>query len=346
MGENLSVLEQLSLKNPDFVWSDKIELTELPGRGMSVLCREPIKPNELLIRVPPKMLINTSTISSNKYAELDLETHDLLALELLERRDGKHDGWVESLPESFDFMPVLWDPELQKRLPERYQKIIEGQNKEIQKLASLTDLPENDIAWGYMAVNSRCLYWPRGGMTLAPAIDYLNHTCDQEESLNVSSELHTGISVKSTKSYSVGDELVFCYGPHENGKLLAEYGFVVPNNPWDFADITPELEVVLKPHESFLHSLNYWGDWTLDLDGEPSYRVIVAMASLQAPDRKVKLLAEGYTDDTQYAEQTRKELKLVIEKAFARYEDSAETNEMIRVVYAQYRNTFHKYLDL
>lgn len=313
---------------------------------MSVLCREPIGPNEILMRVPPKMLINANTIEKNKYSELSLETHDILALELLERRKEKNDKWVESLPKSFDFMPVLWKPDLQKKLPKRYQQVVEAQMSEIKKLATLTSIPVEDIAWGYMAVNSRCLFWPQGGMTLAPAIDYLNHTCEQKESLKVISELHMGISVKSTKDYSIGDELVFCYGPHENGKLLTEYGFVVPNNPWDFADITSDLSVILKPHEAFLRSLDYWGDWTLDLDGEPSYRVIVAMAALQAPERKVKLLADGYIDDTQFAKQTHDELTSIIQQTATRYEDTSTLNEFLSIIYAQYRAIFSKYLNM
>lgn len=49
-------------------------------------------------------------------------------------------------------------------------------------------------------------------------------------------------------AYKKGDEVTFAYGPHDSGTLLAEYGFILPEeeNLYDHYDVTEEVERLFR----------------------------------------------------------------------------------------------------
>ncbi|KAJ2368785.1 hypothetical protein H4S01_001393 [Coemansia sp. RSA 2610] len=85
----------------------------------------------------------------------------------------------------------------------------------------------------------------RDSIALAPVLDLLNHSYQASVSTYFDAKCRRFV-IKTLRPYHKGDEVFISYGPHDNGFMLAEYGFQ--------------------------HGL--WGDFALSLDTtEPPYRL-------------------------------------------------------------------------
>lgn len=269
--------------------SPKVEVTAIPDRGNSIAAASSISKGEKLVSLPRQLLINVQSLG-----EPDLTSHQALAKFLL----TSDSLWIETLPKNFDSIPVCWSPSELKHLPEKNQKHVAKQLAQISidhKLAC-PNQPFDRFVWAWLCVNSRCLYWDVGrereeNMTMAPFIDFLNHDTDQSKTVRVKTGL--GMALYASKDYTKGEEICLNYGPHENAFLLCEYGFVAQDNPWDYIDLTPQLEPLLKDHESVLRDLGYWGDYTISSDG-PSFRTLVACEALK--NLNLKLIVDGLVE--------------------------------------------------
>lgn len=303
----MDAIEQLQKKSRRFFWHKSVNLTKSATKGISVVCEKVLRKGQLIIHIPAELLVNISSIRCQDSLKDILEPQERLALEMIRRRADTSDLWAQSLPASFDFLPLAWSETHLEHLPKRYQNRVADQHKAITVFAQKCDLSIEEAQWGWSAVNTRCLHWQEGGMTLAPALDYLNHECDARgtETLKVVPS-PLGFEVVTQRDYNEGEELTFCYGPHENGFLLTEYGFLADQNPWNFVDISPELYIMIEPHRNWLTENQYWDDWTLDRAGQPSFRTEVALACLQAPNQRLlTALINGYDDGSRYHEASR-----------------------------------------
>ena len=76
-------------------------------------------------------------------------------------------------------------------------------------------------------------------LALAPYLDLLNHSFDAVMEAGV--DIHKSTSgyqiVTKTKIKKFGQAFIN-YGPHDNTKLLLEYGFFLPNNPHEGFNLT------------------------------------------------------------------------------------------------------------
>lgn len=183
-------------------------------------------------------------------------------------------------------------------------------------------LSPKDYLTAWMCVNLRCLYMkmPQSkiqadNMTLAPYVDFLNHTCDDQCVIKIDGR---GFQVFSSTRYSVGDQLYFSYGPHSNEFLLCEYGFTLPENSWNHFDISDYIVPLLNPAQlDFLEAHGYAGDYTVNSYGM-SFRVEVALAVLQEPvpaeSRRLAQLIGGISDGSYYQEHSRELSKAILEK--------------------------------
>ncbi|XP_074662352.1 SET domain-containing protein 4-like [Tubulanus polymorphus] len=110
----------------------------------------------------------------------------------------------------------------------------------------------DDYLWAWHVVNTRCVYMLQekspyltndvDHYALAPFLDLLNHSAavKVEANFNVVTRCYEIRSLVNFPRYS---QVFICYGPHDNGKLLLEYGFILPLNPhnaviFQFDDIT------------------------------------------------------------------------------------------------------------
>ncbi|SSD58298.1 uncharacterized protein SCODWIG_00059 [Saccharomycodes ludwigii] len=152
-----------------------------------------------------------------------------------------------------------------------------------------------------MLINSRCLYYDiteekQDNFTLVPLVDFINHSVavngghcyPKVNKLTRSFEIYSG----STTDFEGLNEVFFNYGAHSNDFLLSEYGFVVPNNPSDFIDITPRVLKLLNPIQiAFLSEIGYLGDYTVTYE-DISFRTIVALALVSITANNVAITTE------------------------------------------------------
>jgi hypothetical protein len=302
-----------------------IEVKDLPGRGRSVVCKNPIPKGRTLMAVKRRQLLNVQTIANPSWSKLS--SHQQLALYIYLYRNTPEGYWypfLSELPgiEGLQQIPLAFDPSASKPLPKQVQQRVNAQQQHFEDdLKAVTEFCANNIsrddflsAW--LCVNSRCLYMdmpnaqgdrfrPAGNrrqnnMTMAPFVDFFNHCEDENNSVAVTITA-AGMNAISRVDYRPGDEIFLGYGPHDNTFLLCEYGFTIPGNRWNFVDATDEILTILTdPQKQLLQSVGYLGDYSTDGNG-PSFRTEVALACAQdIPDRILRLIVDGLSDGDQY----------------------------------------------
>lgn len=219
-------------------------------------------------------------------------------------------------------------------------------------------LPLELVLWVWLCINSRCLYMtlPQSkstsdNFTMAPYVDFLNHSCDDQCTLKIDA---SGFQVSTTTSYNSDEQLFLSYGPHSNTFLLCEYGFVIPSgNKWNDLDITSIIEPLLKPKQvEYLKEHDYYGDYTINLESGTSFRTVVVLAVLQeqvpVESRRLNALINGVTDGSSYQDHSDLLLKTILERVVHKcdamvslqYNDDIDHafRERKRVIGGLYRN--------
>uniref|UniRef100_A0A914EG42 SET domain-containing protein n=1 Tax=Acrobeloides nanus TaxID=290746 RepID=A0A914EG42_9BILA len=149
-----------------------------------------------------------------------------------------------------------------EQLPAVFRDLFLKQLDEVEeiykKLVSiLPDLNYDLYLWAWHIVNTRCIYVenPRhplvdsskSGDTIAviPLVDMLNHS-PKPQVLPLFDKRSQCYVVNVQSSAVLEEEQLFvCYGPHDNGKLWLEYGFMLPENIHNRVSIPLELFIAL-----------------------------------------------------------------------------------------------------
>lgn len=164
--------------------------------------------------------------------------------------------------------------------------------------------------WAWMCINSRCLYMElresndtADNFTMAPLVDFVNHSDEDHCRLKIDNK---GFHVITTTKYPSQSQIYLSYGPHSNGFLLCEYGFVLPSNKWNDIDISRYIKQDLNTDQiEFLKQYEYFDNYTI-AKGSVSYRTEIALAVMQEskPFNSRKLLAyvKGLTDGESYTQ--------------------------------------------
>ncbi|KAK9496246.1 hypothetical protein V1508DRAFT_408099 [Lipomyces doorenjongii] len=307
------------------------------------------------VNVRKRLKRHTSVKSqAGKYADLldSLSSHQVLAYYLYReklRRNSNWNSFLEVLPtlEMLGVLPLVWDllDRGRKRLLDylpasTYDHAARMSNQFRDDLKAVQDMFINveDIElfiWAWLCVNSRCLYYEMAEartsndcMTLAPVVDFLNHSDQEHCSVQVydAGQAMKFFGLVTTRSYDIGEEIYLSYGAHTNSFLLCEYGFTLPTNKNSELDITAELLIILKrggrrscdrdsetakmesPKLKFLEAHGYLGDYTLSLD-TISYRTEVALAVAQVRE---EVCREPTSDEPQARTLERSQLKAFI----------------------------------
>lgn len=324
--------------------SPKVTARTIEGRGTSVICTGDLTQGETIIEIPPGLLLNARTASLK---DKNLTSHQLLAAELSIREDP----WTEILPNDFNGFPLCWELVQRQELPAKYRGQVEGQLRKFsddyevyQREMGVLAVSAERFKKFWLQVNSRCLYWDLGlsredNMTLAPFVDLFNHTGYQDVSVKIDRHPLRGSMIVRAPKLRAGQEVCLNYGPHENGFLLCEYGFVESNNPWDFIDITPQIQIGLPSNAlSKLDELGYAGDYSVGRHFEPSFRTQVALASMQSIGKPLERFVTGFDDGSCFAEEsmlTLVSIKLDVITKIKKYTNSSERWE-IRLLYSEY----------
>ncbi|CAG8443056.1 2913_t:CDS:10 [Gigaspora rosea] len=238
---------------------------------------------EILISVPLRLIITpkslSSTILSNNIScitDSKLTAHQSLALYLiLERHKNTKSSvypYIQMLPKNFDTVPICLDLELLEFLPNNLKEDVKSQKLKFEKdfrskqLNSDINITYNEFLWSWLCVNTRCIYFEpfksincdvRENIAIAPMLDFLNHNFDAKVFIN--------------------------YGPHDNFKLLLDYGFTIPNNPFnyillddEFFKFNEEVENVISKKLNLLMKNGFYGDYALHAS-QISFRLLTAL---------------------------------------------------------------------
>ncbi|XP_077049153.1 SET domain-containing protein 4 isoform X2 [Agelaius phoeniceus] len=234
------------------------------GRGL--MATKALQAGDVIISLPEKCLLTTSTVLSSclggHIENWKPPVSPLLALctfLIAEKHAGEKSPWkpyLDVLPKTYT-CPACMEPDVINLLPKPLKKKAQEQKMMIQELfrsskaffSSLQPLFTEStgtifnfsaLEWAWCTINTRTIYMKHPHRdcfslepdvyALAPYLDLLNH------SPNV--QVKAGFN-EQTRSYEIWtnsqckkyQEVLICYGPHDNQRLLLEYGFVAMDNP-------------------------------------------------------------------------------------------------------------------
>ncbi|KAK9464450.1 hypothetical protein V1512DRAFT_268249 [Lipomyces arxii] len=304
------------LKSRDVHISSLVTATPIADRGIGVIAAKPAKKGTHIFQFPLPALLNPYTARASLFKNESVEyvskkvvdetsSHQLLAYFLYHEMTTENSEWeafVDVLPTlaDFDTVPLVWhvlksEQNLIDLLPLKTRahvtRMITQFEDDIAVVGSVfcqqIDVQVFLRAW--MCVNSRCLFLkipgapPEDCMTLAPMIDFLNHSDQPQCSISVTSiRGRKRFCLTTTQDYQAGAEIFLSYGAHVNGFLLCEYGFTLESNMYTELDISGQVMQLLDDNKKqFLQTEGYLDDYTLTMDAL-SYRTEVALAVAQS----------------------------------------------------------------
>ena len=151
-------------------------------------------------------------------------------------------------------MTLLWDPSLQSLLPTTAHKLLLNQQRKLKLdwAAVSTAYPNikyEEYVYRWLLIGTRTFYFlsplpahrklhPKNRddcLAQSPFSDYFNHTSSRSAcDVSFSASGYTFTTLAKIKK---GEEVYISYGNHSNDFLLAEYGFILPEeggeNQWD-----------------------------------------------------------------------------------------------------------------
>ncbi|XP_076838575.1 SET domain-containing protein 4 isoform X2 [Brachyhypopomus gauderio] len=296
--------------------------TSFSDTGRGLMTTQSVKADDILISLPEKCLLTTSTVLKSYMGEYIRRwkppVSPLLALcsfLIAERHFGDVAEWspyIKVLPASYT-CPVYFSDDLLDLLPRDLRKKASEQKARVQELyfssqpffSSLQPLfprPVEDVfthdalRWAWCSVNTRSVYMEhaqsdflsreKDNYALAPYLDLLNHCphVQVEAGFNKGSRCYEIRSVQGCRKFQ---QAFICYGPHDNQRLLLEYGFVAPGNQNGVVYADPRT-LTLSLHKEdkqlpqkliFLEDNGFLRDLTFGVDG-PSWQLMTALKLL------------------------------------------------------------------
>ncbi|NXA12008.1 SETD4 protein, partial [Sapayoa aenigma] len=243
------------------------------GRGL--MATKALQAGDLIISLPEKCLLTTSTVLSSCLGRYILEwkppVSPLVALctfLMAERHAGERSPWktyLDVLPKT-STCPVCWEQDVVNVLPEPLRRKAQEQRTKIQELftssqaffSSLQPLFAEDtgiifdysaLEWAWCTVNTRTIYMKHPQRecfslepdvyALAPYLDLLNHSPDVQVKAAFNEQTRS-YEIQTNSQCKKYGQVFICYGPHDNQQLLLEYGFVARDNPHSSVHVSPD----------------------------------------------------------------------------------------------------------
>lgn len=235
---------------------------------------------------------------------------------ICERHLGEDADWfpyIKVLPTSYT-CPAYFSDEVISLLPSILRRRALEQKQEVQELhvsslaffRSLQPLlvgrmeevfSLEAVLWAWCSVNTRTVYKlhphnhflsrEKDVYALAPYLDLLNHH-PQTQVQACFNEVSRCYEVHTLQGCHRFQQAFICYGPHDNQRLLLEYGFVAPDNPHGvvyveegllkqcvYAESIGQLEqkLLFLRQNDFLHNLTFGAEG-------PSWRLMTVLRLL------------------------------------------------------------------
>ncbi|KAG0284773.1 SET domain-containing protein 4, partial [Dissophora globulifera] len=105
--------------------------------------------------------------------------------------------------------------------------------------------------------NTHCIYLDAkkqvaaDNIALAPMLDFLNHTHDAKTEGFYCTKTQS-YKIRTLLPYKKGEQVFINYCPHDNCFMLVEYGFVTPNNPYNYITVDNDFSRLSIPGETAL----------------------------------------------------------------------------------------------
>lgn len=276
----------------------------------------------MIISLPESCLLTTDTVIRSSLGPYIKKwkppPSPLLALctfLISEKHAGGQSLWksyLDILPKSYT-CPVCLEPEVVDLLPGLLKAKAEEQRAHVQDLFAssraffstlqplFAESVENVFSysaflWAWCTVNTRavylrsrrqeCLSAEPDTCALAPYLDLLNHSPHVQ--VKAAFNEKTGCyEIRTASGCRKHQEVFICYGPHDNQRLLLEYGFVSFCNPHACVPVPGETLVKYLPpsdkqvHKkmSILKDHGFTENLTFGWDG-PSWRLLTALKLL------------------------------------------------------------------
>eukprot|EP00002_Diphylleia_rotans_P035717 TRINITY_DN7821_c0_g1_i1.p1 TRINITY_DN7821_c0_g1~~TRINITY_DN7821_c0_g1_i1.p1 ORF type:complete len:379 (-),score=77.98 TRINITY_DN7821_c0_g1_i1:164-1300(-) len=219
------------------------------SRGRGLFATKDLQAGEICLIIPSSVIITPVSVET-PVENWDPNTRMVFFL-IHERKlpDGIWKHYINSLPKDSSSTIFLSRPSSIHVKSSRHQRWISRQHSDIfsimKRIASYLKIQEDtpewsdlmvECRWAYFIVMSRTMYIPVSKMPeenfgLVPYADMLNH--DIEANLKAEYVASRKAYVfKTLKHCRADEELIVSYGFHSNKKLLKNYGFILPNNPF------------------------------------------------------------------------------------------------------------------
>ncbi|NXI38803.1 SETD4 protein, partial [Galbula dea] len=291
------------------------------GRGLMTTRALQVS-RDLIISLPEKCLLTTATVLSSCLGEYILKwkppVSPLVALctfLIAEKHAGEDSLWkpyLDVLPKTYTCCVCL-EQDVVSLLPEPLRKKAQEQKAMVQELymsskaffSSLQPLfAENTgnifnysaLEWAWCTVNTRTIYMKQSQRecfslepdvyALAPYLDLLNHSPNVQVKAAFNEQTRS-YEIQTNSQCKKYEEVFICYGPHDNQRLLLEYGFVAMDNPHSSVYVSsdillkyfPPLDKQRNAKLSILKDHDFLENLTFGWDG-PSWRLLIALRVL------------------------------------------------------------------
>ncbi|XP_036075230.1 SET domain-containing protein 4 isoform X3 [Rousettus aegyptiacus] len=292
------------------------------GTGRGLMSRTSLREGQVIISLPESCLLTTDTVIRSYLgayvAKWRPPLSPLLALctfLVAEKHAGDRSPWkpyLEILPKTYT-CPVCLEPEVVSLLPKPLRAKAREQRIRVQEFfASSRDFccslqplfseavervfSYSALLWAWCTVNTRAVYVARrrrqcfsaepDTCALAPYLDLLNHSPGVQVKAAFNEETRC-YEIRTSSSCRRHEEVFICYGPHDNQRLLLEYGFVAARNPHACVYVSQDILVKFLPSTdkqmnkkiSILKDHDFIENLTFGWDG-PSWRLLTALKLL------------------------------------------------------------------
>ncbi|XP_044106894.1 SET domain-containing protein 4 isoform X4 [Neovison vison] len=253
-----------------------------PGTGRGLMSKTSLQEGQMIISLPESCLLTTDTVIRSYLgtyiAKCQPPPSPLLALctfLVSEKHAGDQSLWkpyLDILPKAYT-CPVCLEPKVVNLFPEPLKAKAEEQRARVQGFfsssrdffSSLQPLfseavesifSYSALLWAWCTVNTRAVYMKHGQRkcfspepdtyALAPYLDLLNHSPDVQVKAAFNEETRC-YEVRTASGCRKHEQVFICYGPHDNQRLLLEYGFVSIQNPHACVYVSADLLVKYLP---------------------------------------------------------------------------------------------------
>ncbi|XP_077735259.1 SET domain-containing protein 4 isoform X3 [Canis aureus] len=306
-----------------------------PGTGRGLMSKTSLREGQMIISLPESCLITTDTVIRSYLgtyiAKWQPPPSPLLALctfLVSEKHAGDQSLWkpyLEILPQAYT-CPVCLEPEVVNLFPKPLKAKAEEQRARVQEFfsssrdffSSLQPLFSEAVEsifsyrallWAWCTVNTRAVYVKHrqrqcfstepNTYALAPYLDLLNHSPEVQVKGAFNEETRC-YEIRTASNCRKHEEVFICYGPHDNQRLLLEYGFVSIHNPHACVYVSEDILVKYLPTTdkqmnkkiSILKDHDFIENLTFGWDG-PSWRLLTALKLLCLEAEELVLVRVG-----------------------------------------------------